>query len=130
MEKNKIKKISKKELLEIMLNQAKKIKELEKELNNVQTKLDSKKISIEESGSLAEASLKLNSVFENAQLAIEQYKYNVEEQCKKLTNDTKKECKLEKEKIIKESLEKCKKKEDKLAEKIARVDKNFLELNK
>lgn len=130
MEKNKFRKISKKELLEIMLNQAKRIKELETELNKTQEKLDSKKIIIEESGSLAEASLKLNSVFEQAQLAIEQYKYNVEEQCKKISAETKKQCKSEKEKIIKETTERCKKKENKLDEKINKIDEKILKLRK
>lgn len=128
MEKNKLRKISKKELLEIMLNQAKKIQELEQELNKTKAKLDSKKISIEESGSLAEASLKLNNVFENAQRAIEQYKYNVAEQCKKLEIETKKECKIEKEKIINETLEKYKRKENRLDEKLSKVDKKIIEL--
>ena len=128
MEKNKLRKISKKELLEIMLNQAKRIKELEQELNKTQAKLDSKKIIIEETGSLAEASLKLNNVFETAQLAIEQYKYNVEEQCKKITTETKKECKIEKEKIIKETLERCQRKETRLDEKLSKVDKKIIEL--
>ena len=49
MEEKKIKKISKKELLEILLAQAKRIEELEKELNKTKTKLDSKKITIAES---------------------------------------------------------------------------------
>ena len=128
MEKNKLRKISKKELLEIMLNQAKRIKELEQELNKTQAKLDSKKIIIEETGSLAEASLKLNNVFETAQHAIEQYKYNVEEQCKKLEIETKKECQIEKEKIIQETLEKCKRKENRLDEKLSKVDKKIIEL--
>lgn len=128
MEKSKFRKIRKKELLEIMLSQAKKIKELENELSKTKEKLETKKINIQESGSLAEASLKLNKIFENAQQAIEQYKYNVEEQCKKITSDTKKECKLKKEKIINETLEKCKKKETKLEEKLTKVDKKISEL--
>ena len=92
MDEKKFRKISKKELLEIMLSQAKRIEELELELDKTKQKLDSKKISINESGSIAEAALKLNSIFEVAQATAKQYLFNIEEKCKKMENDTKKEC--------------------------------------
>ena len=110
MEDKKLKKIGKKELLEILLSQAKKIDELEKELKRTQKLLDSKKIAIEECGSLADASLKLNNVFEVAQQAAEQYLLNVQERCKKIENDIKKACQVEKDKIIKNTEKICNKK--------------------
>lgn len=103
MDEKRLRKIGKKELLEILLSQAKRIEELEIELAKTQKKLDSKKIAIEESGSLAEASLKLNGIFEAAQKAADQYLLNVKDKCKKRENDAKKACQFEKSEIIKET---------------------------
>ena len=100
-------KISKKELLEILLSQAKRIDELELELKKTRIKLNSKKITINESGSLAEASLKLNGVFSSAQEAVNQYLFNIKEKCKKIENKCKKNCEIEKENMIRETKEIC-----------------------
>lgn len=81
MNDKKLRKISKKELLEILLEQAKRIEELELELSETQKKLDSKMIDISSTGSLAEAALKLNGIFEKAQETAEQYLLNVKEIC-------------------------------------------------
>lgn len=106
MDNKELKKIGKKELLEILLSQAKRIEELEEELNKTKKKLESKKITIENSGSLAEASLKLNNIFEVAEASAEQYLFNVKEKCKKLESDTKKEI----NKLLEDTEEICKKK--------------------
>lgn len=92
MDEKKFRKISKKELLEILLAQAKRIEELELELDKAKEKLNSRKIAIDEAGSIAEAALKLNNIFEVAQATAKQYLFNVEEKCKKMENYTKKEC--------------------------------------
>jgi len=102
MDNKEFRKISKRELLEVLLDQAKRIEKLEQELKQTKSKLESKKILIEDSGSLAEAALKLNGIFEAAQQSIDQYTLNVKEKCKKLESDTKKECQLIKEKAMKE----------------------------
>lgn len=75
---NKIKRMSRKDLLELLVLKSKKIDELEKELNRVNLLLDDKKIIISEAGSIAEAALKLNKVFEVAQIAADQYLDNVQ----------------------------------------------------
>lgn len=72
-----IKKMNRKELLELLLLQSRKIDELECELSKKQELLNSKEILLKESGSIAEASLRLNKVFEAAQLAANQYLDNV-----------------------------------------------------
>ena len=107
MEEKKLKKIGKKELLEILLSQANRIDELEKELSKVQKQLESKKFELTECGNLAEAALKLNGVFETAQAAAEQYLLNVQEKCKKIEKDTMKACEHEKNKIIKNTERIC-----------------------
>lgn len=97
MDDKKFRKISKKELLEILLAQAKRIEELETELVETKEELNSKKIAITESGSIAEASLKLNEIFEVAQKSIDQYKLNVEEKCREIEAETEERCRKKEE---------------------------------
>lgn len=97
MDDKKFRKISKKELLEILLAQAKRIEELETELVKTKEELNSKKITIAESGTLAEASLKLNEIFEVAQKSIDQYRFNVEEKCREMEIEAEEKCKKLKE---------------------------------
>lgn len=89
-----LKKMSKKDLLELLVIQSKKIDELQKELDQTRELLESRQILIEEAGSIAEASLKLNNIFESAQKAADQYLDNIkkleEKKNKKLTNSKKK----------------------------------------
>ena len=72
-----IKRMSRKELLELLVLQSKKIDELEKELSKAIKSLNDKQIIIKESGSIAEASLKLNNIFKVAQQAADQYLDNI-----------------------------------------------------
>ena len=67
MEKKDLRKFKRKDLLELLLKQATRIKELEDEIIEINKELESKKINIKESGSIAEAALKLNNIFEDAQ---------------------------------------------------------------
>ena len=70
-------KLKKSELLEIMLAQSKEIDSLREQLAKAKAKLKDKKIAIDESGSIAEASLRLTKVFEEAQKAADLYLDNV-----------------------------------------------------
>lgn len=90
--KNDIKKMSRKDLLEILVMQSKKIDELQSKLDNANELLASKQIMISEAGSIAEASLKLNKIFELAQQAADQYLENIQRL------DEKKKIKLDKSK--------------------------------
>ena len=72
-----IRKMSRRDLLEILVLQSQKIDELEEELKETKELLESKQIMISETGSIAEASLKLNKVFETAQQAADQYLENI-----------------------------------------------------
>lgn len=84
MNKQSLKKLNRKELLELILEQTNRIKELEDENIKLQNELNEKIIKIEESGSIAEASLKLNNLFEDAQKAIDDYIYNLEDRYGKI----------------------------------------------
>ena len=76
MKNNELKKLSRKELLEILLEQTKRIEELEVKLSDTEKKLESKKVSLSDSGTLADAALKLSDIFKNADEAIAIYKLN------------------------------------------------------
>ena len=70
---NSLKKMKRKDLLEILLLQNKKITEFEEKNKYLEDKLNKKEIIIKESGSIAEASLKLTKIFEVAQKAADDY---------------------------------------------------------
>ena len=65
------------ELYEIMLAQAEEIDDLRAQLAAAKKVLENKRIDIQQSGSIAEASLKLTNVFEEAQKAADLYLSNI-----------------------------------------------------
>ena len=69
--------LKKSELLEIMLAQSREIDSLRAQLEEAKAELADKRINIEQSGSIAEASLKLTRIFEEAQKAADLYLENV-----------------------------------------------------
>ena len=90
MEKQDLRKFKRKDLLELLLKQATRIKELEDEIIEINKELESKKINIKESGSIAEAALKSNNIFEDAQKSIEQLEEEVRQiHREKLMNEKK-----------------------------------------
>ena len=73
MTEKEVRKLSRLQLLEILVEQANEIEQLKAELKETKEQLADRKIVIEQSGSLAEAALRLNGVFEAAQRAADQY---------------------------------------------------------
>ena len=65
------------ELYEIMLAQAEEIDDLRAQLAAAKKELENKRVDIQQSGSIAEASLKLTKVFEEAQKAADLYLSNI-----------------------------------------------------
>ncbi len=76
-----LRKLGRAELLELLLEQAREFEALEQRLNAAEAALQSRQLQLETCGSIAEASLKLNGVFDAAQKAAEQYQQNVERLC-------------------------------------------------
>lgn len=68
-----LRKLSRSELLEMLLIQSREVERLKSELEIANQKLENRKIILSESGSIAEAALKLNQIFEAAQNAADQY---------------------------------------------------------
>lgn len=102
--KNELRKLNRKDLLEIILEQTKRIEILEKDIDKLNKELDSKKISINESGSIAEAALKISDIFKACENAKEIYMDNVKELAIKEAN-------VIKEKIISETNKRCREEE-------------------
>lgn len=80
MDEKELKHLKKRELYEILLAQSREIDRLRQELSDVRSQLEDKKVVIKEAGSLAEASLRLTAVFEEAQKAATIYLDNLREQ--------------------------------------------------
>ena len=98
---NSLKKMRRKDLLEILLLQNKKITVLEEKNKYLEGQLNKKEIIMKEYGNIAEASLKLNKVFEVAQKAADDYLESI----KYMANCNNKKTKLEytKKVVIKKS---------------------------
>ena len=65
------------DLMELLLSQAQEIESLQERVVELEDKLKRREIIVAEAGSIAEAALKLNKVFESAQAAADQYLENV-----------------------------------------------------
>lgn len=76
-EKDLLKKLSRQDLLEMLIESEKHVEQLEKELEEAKDQLSDRRIMIENSGSIAEAALKLSGIFEAAQAAADQYLENI-----------------------------------------------------
>ena len=77
MTEKELKKLNRQELLEILLAQSKMIDRLQAKLKDANEKLAERELKISEAGSIAEASLVLNHIFEDAQKAADQYLENI-----------------------------------------------------
>lgn len=71
------KKLSRLELVDIIYELQKRFLEKEKEIEALKAELEEKEIRISSSGSIAEAAIKVNDVFESAQAAADQYLQSV-----------------------------------------------------
>lgn len=72
-----LRKLKRSELLEMLIEQQKELIEVKKQLEEARAQLESRDIAISRAGSIAEAALQLNSVFEAAQKAADQYLENI-----------------------------------------------------
>ena len=72
-----LRKLKRRELLEILLEQAKEIEQLEKENSSLRHQLEDRQIHVQRAGTMAEAAFALNGVFEAADAAVSQYIENI-----------------------------------------------------
>lgn len=121
MTQKELKKLSRPQLLEMLLLQTEKAEQLEKELEDTKNLLADRKLQLERVGSIAEAALDLNGVFKAAQAAADQYlenaiasyqdidllRSNTKMECDRMLLETQKKC----DEMKVESEERCKRME-------------------
>jgi hypothetical protein len=73
MTEKELRRLSRAQLLEMLLRETERNEALQKELDEANAQLADRKIKIERAGSIAQASLQLNGVFEACQRAADQY---------------------------------------------------------
>jgi len=99
MNSKELRKMSKGELVDRILELDVVIEKLQVRVEELQVELDNREVKVEEAGNLAEAVLQVNGVLEAAQKAADQYLVNIKSlnekttvKCQKLEADTKKHC--------------------------------------
>ena len=89
-----LKKLSRAELLELLLVQSKEIEHLRSRLEKAEQRLADRELRVQEAGDIAQAALAVNGVMEAAQAAAKQYLDNIarmeqetQQQCRKMLED-------------------------------------------
>lgn len=94
-----LRKLSRLNLLKLMLEQKKENEMLREQLQEQRLLLERRQIDIDQSGTLAEAALKLSGIFDAAETACQHYMENIrnlsgrqEEICRKMEQETREKC--------------------------------------
>lgn len=94
-----LQKLSRTDLLELLLQQSRELKQLQNELDEAKLQLSNRELVMNRAGSIAEAALQLNGVFEAAENACAQYIENIkthsarqEEVCRQMEEETRQKC--------------------------------------
>lgn len=136
-------KLSKTELLELLIAESEKNERLEAELTELKTKLSSRDFQINNAGSIAEAALAVSGIFDAAEEACAQYKENIRrlsEEQDKINASREAESKQQAEQIINDAIlrasrlenevrERCEKMIDLAGGEVARFRQSFMELD-
>ena len=99
MTKKDLKKLSRLDLIEMLLTLTRENEQLRGELDQARKQLEDRTIAVENVGSLAEATLCLNGVMESAQAAADQYLQNIrlrsdrqDQECARMEQATREKC--------------------------------------
>ena len=110
MTQRELKKMSRSDLLEMLLEQSRENDRLREQLRRAEELLNNRQLMLDEAGSISEASLRLNRVFEAAQEAANQYLENIralsgrqEAVCERMERETHQKC----QRLLAETQEKC-----------------------
>ena len=72
-----LRRLSRMELLEMLINQMRENQRLQQQIDELNVKLEDRRILVEEAGSIAEAAMRINGVFQAAEAAAQQYLDNI-----------------------------------------------------
>lgn len=121
-----LRKMSRGELLEMLVEQSHENDKLRAKVEQMQQQLSDRQLRIDQAGSIAEASLQINQVFEAAQQAAEQYLENIrslsgrqEQVCQQIKEESTRQAKL----LLAETKRNCQALEAETAEKCTRMKK-------
>lgn len=78
-----LKRLKRVDLFELLIAQSRENDRLRAELEEARSKLEARELTLKQTGSIAEAALRLNKVFEAAQAAADQYILSVKAQAEK-----------------------------------------------
>lgn len=125
-----LRKLSRAELLELLIAQMKENDGLRRKLDAAGEQIRNRELKLEEAGSIAEAALQLNGVFEAADAAVSQYVANIkrlndrqQEVCGRREAETRQKCECMKE----ETRQKCENLEAETRQKCERMETEIRE---
>lgn len=110
MTEKELKRLSRADLLEMLISQSEELREVKERLRTAEAALASRVIEIDNAGSIAEASLRLNGVFEAAQAACEQYTENIRllsERSQLICRQMEKESREQAERLLEQTRRRC-----------------------
>ena len=131
MKEKDLRKLTRKQLLELLLAQTERVHILEDKLKSAEEALSNRKLEESEAGNIADAALKLNNVFKAAQAAADQYLENVksnslsaEEKIKQIEEDAR----LRAEAMIADAEKKCAEREQASENKLKEINEHIEKL--
>jgi hypothetical protein len=92
MNKKDLKRLRRRDLLEMLLDLTKENDLLRERNDELEAQLQDRMLIISEAGTLEEAALRLNGVIKAAQDACDQYTYNMQLRCQRMEEETKAKC--------------------------------------
>ena len=78
-----LRKLTRSELLEILILQGEELEQLQEKVQDYEQQLRNRKLQMEQAGSIAEAAMKISGVFDAAELAAAHYLENIQEHSEK-----------------------------------------------
>ena len=88
MKEQDLRKLTRSELLEILIQQGEELEQLQEKLQEYERQLQSRKLQVEQAGSIAEAALQVSGIFEAAEVAAAQYLENIKDHSEKQASYT------------------------------------------
>lgn len=107
MTEKELKKLSRRDLLYMLVSQGKELQKLKADYEKAQAALQDRSIGLEKAGSIAQASLQVNGVFEAAEAACRQYTENIERISRQQAEQIIKEAQKESEALRKDTEAQC-----------------------
>ena len=110
MTEKELKRLTRADLLEMLIAQSEELRQVKERLKTAEAALANRVIEIDNAGSIAEASLRLNGVFEAAQAACEQYTENIRllsERSKLVCRRMEEESREQAERLLEQTRRRC-----------------------